>query len=105
MSEPLSKVLGFKNKKCDKYCYNDEHIKDCGCADYNKALFELDQLSPDVNALRHIIFCWNMNKEYDISEITELYRIGIFKGRDKDDLNELAQEIINKMNVWIIKKG
>lgn len=76
MSEPLSKVFQFKRKPSPTYFPANEG--------YNLCLDELDQLSPDVNTLQKIIM-----KYVDLKNLQ----------------TEMAQEIINKMNVWVVKES
>lgn len=80
----LSKVLGLERINIDLYKSPVFRAEILG---RNKALDDLDQRSPDVELLSDVI----RNCEFKNSMNTT----------DKI----LAQEIINKMSVWIVKKG
>ena len=84
MSEPLSKVLGLKKDEVYGGTFADNQIQ----IGKNMTIDELDQRSPDAKELTTIIvnFSWKMRDE-------ELH----FK--------DMAQEIINKMSVWIVKES
>lgn len=85
MSEPLSKVLGLERKEPHdpRLCIPEDW------KGYNKCVDALDHLSPDVNKLEELITDIKQHELYDLN-LGSKY---------------LAKQIINKMNVWIVKKG
>jgi hypothetical protein len=94
MSEPLSNVNTPLSYKLGIYRKEAHDPRLCIPEDwkgYNKCVRDLDQLSPDVHVLAQRIksYCTN-TLQVDFSSY----------GAEK-----LSEEIINKMNVWIVKKG
>lgn len=83
----LSKVFQFKRKPSPTYFPANEG--------YNLCLDELDQRSPDVIELAKII-----HQESGSVESWETCSVG-----DRDYAISVAQEIINKIDVWVVKKG
>jgi len=98
MSEPLSKVFQFKRKPSPTYFPANEG--------YNLCLDELDQRSPDVKKLAFIIYkveMRNLTSEDEIKSIFNMHHVTW-----NPTVNECyvkAQEIINKIDVWVVKKG
>lgn len=97
MSEPLSKKLDIKESYIEWLHY------DTG---YNDCRKDLDQLSPDVNKLAFIIYkvgMRNLAREDEIKLTFNMHHVTW-----NPTVNECyvkAQEIINQMGVWIVKKG
>lgn len=90
MSEPLSNVNTPLSYKLGIYRKEAHDQRLCIPEDwkgYNKCVRDLDQLSPDVNKLANFIAGERLKHDDIISS------------------HELAQEIINKMSVWLVKKG
>lgn len=89
MSEPLSNVNTPLSYKLGIYRKEAHDPRLCIPEDwkgYNKCVRDLDQLSPDVDALAQVIQqCEFKNSMNTTDKI-------------------LAQEIINKMSEWIVKK-
>lgn len=80
----LSKVLGFYKRPT-------RDIKSTG---YNQCIDDLDQRSPVANKLAEVL-----SLSFDDVELS--HKDGI----EKAFLLQQAQEIINKMSEWIVKKG
>jgi len=102
MSEPLSNVNTPLSYKLGIYRKEAHDPRLCIPEDwkgYNKCVRDLDQLSPDVIALAKVL--WSMDKpslgwnNYKASKDNSMESAYIKK----------AQEIINKMSEWIVKKG
>jgi len=102
MSEPLSKKLGISpieegtivsglmnGRECDAYIEG-----------HNRAVRKLDQLSPDVVKLAKVLFDLGI-------KIVGFTSTGWedLSAREKIPYLGEAQEIINKMSEWIVKKG
>lgn len=102
MSEPLSNVNTPLSYKLGIYRKEAHDPRLCIPEDwkgYNKCVRDLDQLSPDVEALKKILhdnFDSFFHQVHFYIEIEDWYNKGIEKS---------AQEIINKMSVWLVKKG
>ena len=92
MSEPLSKVFQFKRKPSPTYFPANEG--------YNLCLDELDQRSPDVVKLAKVLF----DRGIKIVGFTSTGWEDL-SAREKIPYLGEAQEIINKMSVWLVKKG
>lgn len=92
MSEPLSNVNTPLSYKLGIYRKEAHDPRLCIPEDwkgYNKCVRDLDQLSPDVNKLEELITDIKQHELYDLN-LGSKY---------------LAKQIINKMNVWIVKDG
>lgn len=92
MSEPLSNVNTPLSYKLGIYRKEAHDPRLCIPEDwkgYNKCVRDLDQLSPDVNKLEELITDIKQHELYDLN-LGSKY---------------LAKQIINKMNVWIVKKA
>lgn len=98
MSEPLSKLLGFKKDEVYGGTFADNQIQ----IGKNMMIDDLDQLSPDAKELSRII----ANKMCDcgISQDGERMPCPICMYY-QEAIDKAAQEIINKMSEWIVKKG
>lgn len=96
----LSKVLGLERINIDLYKSPVFRAEILG---RNKALDDLDQLSPEVEKLARIIYKQQYNRNININS-----RCPDWKKESpyvKERFFLLAQEIINKIDVWIVKKG
>lgn len=93
MSEPLSTTLKIEKVYVCLHTYDVPIIakKALLAEGYNRCVDDLDQLSPDVSALAQIM----VKKNIEFLDANARYILP----------EELAQEIINSMNVWIVKKG
>lgn len=90
MSEPLSNVNTPLSYKLGIYRKEAHDPRLCIPEDwkgYNKCVRDLDQLSPDVNKLAKLLSEYNR-----CSNVLPIYI-------------HMAQEIINKMSEWVVKKG
>jgi hypothetical protein len=120
MSEPLSKLLGLERKKesphdghtmDDNWCYDcDMIVQDgdlpVGNHRYNNALDDLDQRSPDVVKLAFIIYKVGMRNLASEDEIKSTFNMHhVTWNPTVNECYVKAQEIINKMSVWLVKKG
>ena len=102
MSEPLklSKVLGLERINIDLYKSPVFRAEILG---RNKALDDLDQLSPDVEELARIIYEQQYNRNLNIKSRCPDWKKEAPYVKERFFL--LAQEIINKIDVWVVKKG
>lgn len=87
MSEPLSKVIQLERKEAQPAPHKFINTHEDYCEGYNDCLKDLDQLSPDVNKLAKLLSEYNR-----CSNVLPIYI-------------HMAQEIINKMSEWVVKKG
>lgn len=105
MSEPLSKKLGISpieegtivsglmnGRECDAYIEG-----------HNRAVRKLDQRSPEVEKLARIIYEQQYNRNININSSCPDWKKEAPYVKERFVL--LAQEIINKMNVWIVKES
>jgi len=91
MSEPLSKIFQIERKEVQSAPHKFINTHEDYCEGYNQCVSDLDQLSPDVSVLAQKIKCYCTNTlQVDFSSY----------GAEK-----LSEEIINKMNEWVVKKG
>ena len=99
MSEPLklSKVLGLKP------LIPSEGFSQDWEDGYELALYRLDQRSPDVEELARIIYEQQYNRNININSRCPDWKKEAPYVKERFVL--LAQEIINKMNVWIVKES
>ena len=86
MSEPLSKVFQLERKEAQPAPHQFINTHEDYCEGYNQCVIDLDQLSPDVNKLKEILDYYNLPENGFYTDV-------------------IAQEIINKISVWIVKKG
>lgn len=86
MSEPLSKVFQLERKEAQPAPHKFINTHEDYCEGYNQCVIDLDQLSPDVNKLKEILDYYNLPENGFYTDV-------------------IAQEIINKISVWIVKKG
>lgn len=89
MSDTLSKVFKIERIEVMPAPHKFINTHEDYCEGYNDCLNDLDQLSPDVNKLEELITDIKQHELYDLN-LGSKY---------------LAKQIINKMNVWIVKKG
>lgn len=112
MSEPLSKVLGLERINIDLYKSPVFRAEILG---RNKALDDLDQRSPDVEYLETMLRLAKTNYENYVCKKLKLNNVELNKIKKNLTFKQLrdvlpfesflAQEIINKIDVWIVKKG
>ena len=93
----LSKILNFEHK---------QHTpsSDSGVVTgYNQAIDDLDQRSPDVEKLARIIYEQQYNRNININSRCPDWKKEAPYVKERFVL--LAQEIINKIDVWVVKES
>lgn len=85
--DQLSKVFQLERKEAQPAPHKFINTHEDYCEGYNQCVSDIDQLSPDANKLAEIITEVKQHELYDLN-LSSQY---------------LAKQIINKMNVWIVK--
>ena len=96
MSEPLSEILGIKELERMSNFRNAQVA-----LGYEQAISDLNQLSLDVEELAFLIYFHCIPS----SNLEMARRLWKEEMADCEKYRKIAQEIINKMSVWIVKKG